>query len=394
MSHAPGLLEALLAGTHLVVPDELPGLINRHAKGLGAQSAVLYLVDRDQCWLVPLPEEGGPPFEEVAIDRTLAGRCYRAMKVLDTADEAGKRTVWVPVVDGTERLGVLQFVFAGAGHDDREQILAFSGLVAELVMTKQAYGDFFERARRRKTMSVGAELAWQLLPPLTFGTEGLVIAASCVPTADLGGDAFDYGVDPRHARVAIFDAMGHGLDAGLLATTAVAAYRNSRRKQLDLPGTAAHVDDTIQAHFDANRFVTGILTSLDIAAGRISWCVAGHPPPLLLRQGRIVKNLARDSGLPFGVGPASAVFVEQLEPGDRLLLYTDGVTEARTTSGEFFGLDQLVDLVSRTASHDPPPETMRRLMHAIEDHNDGPMRDDATVVMIEWRGKGSRQLKV
>jgi serine phosphatase RsbU (regulator of sigma subunit) len=316
------------------------------------------------------------------------------MEIVETADEVGDRIVWVPVVDGTERLGVLQLVFAGGGQGDGEEVRAFSGLIAELVMTKSAYGDFLELARRRKPMSVGAELAWQLLPPLTFGTEELVIAASCVPTGDLGGDAFDYGVDLHHARVAIFDAMGHGLDAGLLATTAVAAYRNGRRKQLDLPETAAHVGGTIQSHFDASRFVTGILTSLNIATGRISWCVAGHPPPLLLRRGRIVKTLVSASGLPFGVGPASEVFDEQLEAGDRVLLYTDGVTEARTISGHFFELDRLVDLVSRTASECPPPETMRRLMHAIEDHNDGPMRDDATVVMIEWRGRGSRQLEV
>jgi serine phosphatase RsbU (regulator of sigma subunit) len=316
------------------------------------------------------------------------------MEVIHTVDEAGDTTVWVPVVDGTERLGVVRFVFPRERYGDPEEIRAFTGLVAELVMTKGSYGDFFELARRRKAVTVGAELLWQLLPPLTFGTDELVITGSVVPTADLGGDAFDYGVDGRRARVAIFDAMGHGLDAGLLATAAVASYRSARRTRLDLPETAAHVGRTIEDHLGPSRFVTGILTSLETATGRLSWCVAGHPPPLLLRQGRVVKNLGLDSGQPFGVGPASAVFDEQLQAGDTVLLYTDGVTEARTASGEFFGLDQLVDLVSRTSGDDPPPETMRRLMHAIEDHNEGPMRDDATVVMIEWRGKGSRQLQV
>lgn len=394
MPHRNQVLEALLASTHLVAPDELPALIARHARGFGASSAVLYLADRDQCWLVPVIADGAHGWEDVAIERTLAGRAYRSMEIFETSAGAGESTVWAPVVDGTERLGVLQFAFPGEPPADHDSLRAFVGLVAELVMTKQAYGDFFELARRRKPMSVAAELAWHLLPPLTFGTEQLVIAAACVPTADLGGDVFDYGVDMVRAQVAIFDAMGHGLDAGLLATAAVAAYRNSRRSGLDLSETATQVDLTIRGHFDERKFVTGVLTSLDIATGRLSWCVAGHPPPLLLRQRRIVKALSRTSGLPFGVGPASQIHEEQLEPGDRLLLYTDGVTEARTTSGELFGIDKLADLVARTTSNDPPPETMRRLMHAIEDHNDGPMRDDATVVMIEWRGKAGRQLEI
>ena len=96
--------------------------------------------------------------------------------------------------------------------------------------------------------------------------------------------------------------------------------------------------------------------------------------------------------MPYGVGPPSPVLEEQLEPGDRVLLYTDGVTEARDSTGEFFGIERLVDLVTRTAGDDPPPEAMRRLMHAVEDHNDGPMRDDATVVLIEWQGAGSSAL--
>lgn len=235
MSDASPLVEGLLAAAHLAVPDAVPGLIDKHAKGLGATSAVVYLVDLDQCVLVPLPHAGATILREVAIDRTLAGRCFRALEVVDSVDEAGRRTVWVPVVDGTERLGVLQLMWEGAERGDPGQVRAFAALVAQLIMTKGSYGDFFAVARRRNDVTVSAELLWQLLPPLTFGTEELAIAACFVPTSDLGGDAFDYGVDARRAQVAIFDAMGHGLGAGLLATAAVAGYRNARRKGFDLP---------------------------------------------------------------------------------------------------------------------------------------------------------------
>jgi hypothetical protein len=113
--------------------------------------------------------------------------------------------------------------------------------------------------------------------------------------------------------------------------------------------------DAVETHFGDGKFVTGVLASLEVTSGEFSWCVAGHPPPLLIRRGRVVKELDRARGLPFGIGPASSICVEQLEPGDRILLYTDGVTEARDLQGELFGLERLVDTITRVAGDDPPP---------------------------------------
>lgn len=393
MPELPGVLASLLAATHLIVPEDLPAAIQDHAADLGAVTVTLHLVDLEQHVLVPLHTDGtaGTP---VPIDTTAAGAAFRQMEIVDTVGD-GRRVLWVPVLDGTERVGVLEVALADAGSDaDTELVKAFSGLVAELVLTKTAYGDFFEVARRQDEVTVAAELLWQLLPPLTFGADDVVIAAAFVPTADLGGDAFDYGVGIHEAKVAIFDALGHGLTAGLMSTTAVAAYRNSRRRGLDLRSAAGHVGSAIAGEFGDSRFVTGILLSLDRASGLLSWCVAGHPPPLLVRDHHVVKVLDGGAGTPFGVGAASDVVREQLEPGDRVVLYTDGVTEARTADGSFFGVEGLVDLLTDTGD-DPPPETLRRLMHAVEEHNEGPMRDDATVVMVEWRrGASTGQMTV
>ena len=387
------LLEAVLADSHLIVPDQVPGLAQEHARRLGAHRAVIPLVDLDQRVLVPLVVPMADESTGLAVDGTTAGRCFRVLEVIASCDDPGVSTVWIPIVDGTERLGVLQLDFNGPVADE-DAMKAFSGLVAELVMTKRSYGDYFERARRREPLSVTSELLWQLLPPLTFGTEDLVIAAAFTPTAHLGGDAFDYGVSATTAHIAVFDAIGHDLQAGLLATTAMAAFRNARRASMTLEGIAAHIGGAIDDNFDVSQFVTGVVAALDIATGRFSWSIAGHPAPLLVRGGRVIKELDEGRGMPFGVGPASAVLVEQLEPGDRVLLYTDGVVESRDHRGEFLALEHLVHLISRAAPSVSPPETMRLLMHAIEDHNHGPFRDDATVVLVEWKGIGSEQLKV
>jgi len=384
-------LADLVTASHRIVPDDLPRLVQTHGERLGARDSTLYLADLDQRRLVALCDDEAATIPDVSIDGSLAGRCFRSVTIVDTRQGDADTTVWIPVVDGTERVGALQLVFA---HEipPVDVMEGFAGILAELVVTKGAYGDFFACARRTEPLTVGSELLWQLLPPLTLAVDDLVIAAAFVPTARLGGDAFDYGVDHTAANVAIFDALGHDLDAGLLATTAVAAFRNARRSKFDLTGTAEHIGENISAHFDASKFVTGIVSSLELATGRFSWCSAGHPWPLLIRDARVVKRLESRGGQPFGVGPTSAVYVEQLQPGDRVLLYTDGVTERRDADGELIELEKLVDLLSHASPDDPPPEAIRLLVHAIEAENHGAMHDDATVVLIEWRGLGSRQM--
>jgi Stage II sporulation protein E (SpoIIE) len=392
MTDPSGPLESLVSATHFLTPDALPALIQDRGQRLGAHATTLFIVDLDQRWLVPLGISPEVTLQPVTVDGTLAGRSYRSVTVL-TAGAPGEQVWWVPVLDGTERLGVLRFRFL-VGSADVEELEAFASLVAQLVVTKSVYGDFFACARRRNPLTIAAELLWQLLPPLTFATPDLVISAVFAPTEDVGGDAFDYGAEASCLHAAIFDAMGHGLGAGLMATAAVAAYRNSRRADLEHREIAERIGDTISAHFGDGTFVTGIIASLDAASGRLTWCIAGHPPPLLVRRGRVVKELDHGRGMPFGLGPASAVFEEQLEPGDRVLMYTDGVVEARDADGELFGLERLVDTITRIAGDDAPPEALRRLMHAVQGHCSGPMRDDATVVTIEWRGAGRSKLEM
>lgn len=201
-------------------------------------------------------------------------------------------------------------------------------------------------------------------------------------------------MNAQTVRIALFDAMGHGLEAGLLASVAMAASRTSRRTGQDLVGTAGTIDRAISAQFGVERFVTAVLAELDMASGRLRWTVAGHPPPLLLRNGRMVKTLEGEIGLPLGIGGEATVAEEWLEPADQVLFFTDGVVEARSADGQFFGIERLVDMVSRTsASATPAPETMRRLLHAILDHQEGELQDDATIVVVEWRGPGSALLE-
>jgi hypothetical protein len=388
---AAEVLSDLPAAARLAVPDDLASFFTAHGRALGADNVTLYLVDHEQYLLVPLPPPTGPSRPPQPIQTSLAGRCFSRLQA-QKSDEG--RRLWVPVLDGLERLGVLELEFPTSGdRADHRQVHAFAALIADTVVAKNAYGDLFHKVRRQRPMSLAGEIAWNLLPPLTFGTDRLVISAVLAPAYDVGGDSFDYAVDATKARFAVFDAMGHGIDAGWLATVAIAAYRNSRRHDLDLPNTVAAIHAALDAQFNGERFVTAVLAELDLASGLLAWHCAGHPAPLLLRGGRAINTLDGGRGLPLGLGQAADIAEERLEPGDRLLLFTDGVTEARSADGQFFGLDRLTDLVAREdAAGLPAPETMRRLMHAILAHETGDLRDDATIMLVEWQGHGAQRI--
>ena len=389
------MLAGLVKASRLSVPDDVTALLIEQGASLGAEGVSVYLVDPEQTELVPVPTGRGKLREPLSIEATLAGRCFR---LLEQQEALEGREVWVPLLDGLERLGVLQLEFPDVGSRvDDELLHQFAALVAEIVLVKDAYGDLFTLVRRRRPMSLAAEIAWNLMPPLTFGTDRLVIACVLAPAYDVGGDSFDYAVDDSRARLAVFDAMGHGLEAGLLATVAIAAYRRARRLGLDLTATAAAIDAEVGAHFAGEQFVTGLLLELDLETGRLTWLSAGHPLPLLLRGTRVVKTLSIQPGLPLGVGAglgmSPTIGQEALEPGDRVLMYSDGVVEARAGDGAFFGVERLGDLVAREAAAGlPAPETMRKLMHAILEHQEGALQDDATTVLLEWMGGGARRV--
>jgi len=220
-------LRSLLRASHLLAPDDLASTVAVHARALGAQQSVLYLADYEQTTLVPLPGAEVPERQELAIEATMAGRAFRRVEGVTSGARGGSHRLWLPLLDGVERLGVVELVLpAEPDADLEEDFRALTSLVAELVVVHGAYGDVFTRLRRRRTFSLAAEIQWGLLPPLTFGTERVVITGGLEPAYDIGGDSFDYAVNGDTADLAVIDSVGHGLPAAVLATVAISAYRH------------------------------------------------------------------------------------------------------------------------------------------------------------------------
>ncbi len=391
-----------LRRTHLSTPDAVPAIVAEEFERVDGRDCVLYLADYEEARLVPVPVPGRPERPSLSIDGSVAGRSYSTAAVVTTSgDDPARRKLWVPLLDGTDRLGVLEVnVPAPHGQVDAEMSTTcerFAHLVAMVIVSKSAYGDLAEYVRRSRPMSIGAELQWQLVPPRTFATDRLVISAFLEPCYDVGGDSYDFAVNADVAHVAVFDAMGHGLAAAGLAAFAVSAYRQSRRRGQGLVEMYVTMTDAVAANYGGgDAYVTAVLAELHLGSGRLRWVSAGHPPPLLLRESRLVKALevapATPLGVPYG-DDEIAVGQESLEPGDTVLLYTDGLPEARLPDGEFFTLERLAEFIEREGcAGQSAPETLRRLRRAVLQYQAGALQDDATGVLLEWSRGSERDL--
>jgi len=382
------LLGTMIDRSHEMPPQLIAPLVAEEVAQIGGRDVTVFLQDYDQLTLMPLPGRRLLVGQPEPIDGSLAGRAFLGDELVEQSVSGGVR-LFVPLLDGTDRVGVLAFTADSADDHDRRLARRFAGLVADVIVTKGMYTDRFFQARRRQPMSLSAEMQWSLLPPLSMTTPQVAVAGILEPAYDVAGDSFDYALNDDVLHIAIVDAMGHGLDAAVMSTVAVAAYRHARRSDVDLPDLYAAMDRAITAQFDPDRFLTAQMVRLDVTSGRMRWVNAGHPHPLLLRNRKVVRTLDSPTTLPVGFGGADPqVSEEALEPGDRVLFFTDGIIEERLASGQRFGdTHHLVDLFEQVAQGSGSvQDTVRRLSHALKRHRGGVTTDDATLFLLDWRG--------
>ena len=391
------VLASVIDESHVVTGDQVAAVVHRAVRPVGIAADVL-IVDLAQRVLSPVRPE---PAGSVQVEGTAAGQAYQTGEIVAVDDADDGRSLWVPMLNGTERAGLLWVGLGPDVADDeglRRRVWTLAGLVGHVVMSKVHYSDRLRQLRNGRPLSVASELMWQLLPPRTFASDRAVVTALLEPCAQVAGDAYDYAVDDHTVDIAVYDGLGHDLAATQVTALAMTAVRNARRSgAATLLDLAAAADDVLMAQPGPTRFVTAVLARLDARTGVLSHLLAGHPPPLLFRGGRMVRELSLPPRPPLGValpgGLPAAVGHEQLEPGDRVLVYSDGIPEARDAEGEFFGEELLVTLVERAErDRQSAPETLRRLVRAVLAHQDERLQDDATLLMIDWTAAGSSRI--
>ena len=382
----------MLRGARLTSPDKLPAVLDAAAEILGVR-VLLYVVDYTSSVLVAFPGSRSVDRSLLEVDSTLAGRAYRQFTV--ESSERGGPHLWVPVADGVVRTGVLEVtVEPDRLHEAalREHVQLLAQLAGHLITVVSRHGDAIDRLRRQEGRSISAELIWALLPPLTTGTDKVVITGRVEPNNDVGGDVFDVAVSENVAEVAIFDATGHDLGSGLVAATALTSYRNARREGRSLFAQADAVSRAVSEQFGPGSYVTGVLAQLDLDTGLLRYLSAGHPYPLVLRDRHVARSLRAGRRPLFGI-EATEVTVgeEHLEPGDCLVLFTDGITEARNSSKVMFGASGLVDFLEREAALAASlPEIARTLCRTVVSWQGGVLSDDCTVLLMHWTRDSQR----
>jgi serine phosphatase RsbU (regulator of sigma subunit) len=320
--------------------------------------------------------------ETLPLEGTVHGRVLRTQlsDVEVTADGAVRMVV--PVTDRGDAIGVLELVLPEAPDEQvQADIRAAGHALAYVLIANRRHTDLFEWGQRTTPFSLAAEIQRRLLPSaFTCEAGQFTLAGWLEPAATVGGDTFDYALDRDSLQVSITDAVGHEVGAALLATLLVGSLRNERRRGLPLGEQAVNANAALLAHAAPGQFVTGQVLRVDLGSGRAQIVNAGHPCPLRLRAGRVEEiELAID--LPFGVEESGGFRLQEfpMQPGDRIVFVTDGMQERNAAE-----LDVAAALARTAALH--PREVVHALGTAVMHATGGHLRDDATVVCLDWYG--------
>ena len=380
-----GALAEFVARSLMVEPSALGVLAGLAADVLGAQSGRLFVADYALRRARELRGDGTRG-DEVALDGTIAGRAFASGSLVEQGN--GPVIVWVPLSEGSERIGLIELVFdeSPEGSVQWGDLVDVTRMMVLILVSGRRYTDVLLRARRARPLSDAAEAQWDLLPPLSYAGTRISVSGILEPAYSIGGDSFDYAVNPGRLDLAIVDAVGHGLPAVLMASAAINTLRNARREQRTLEEAYHQVDRRIAEEFGQSYYVTGQLATLDVRSGRLMWINAGHVLPLLIRNGSFVGELECAASMPMGLGgQVVQVAVDSLQTGDRVLFHTDGVTESRSPDGSAFALDRLADLLVRaTLGGATVAETIRALSASVVAYVGAGLSDDATLFLVEY----------
>lgn len=293
----------------------------------------------------------------------------------------GARVI-VPVTDRGDAIGVLELDLPRYPTEaEIADVSSAAHALAYVVIAARRHTDVFEWGQRSTPFALAAEIQRRLLPAsYTCEAGQFTLAGWLEPASSVGGDTFDYILDRDCLQVSITDAVGHQVEAALLATLLVGSLRNGRRRGLDLAGQAAYANDSLAENCAPGQFVTGQLLRVDLHSATARIVNAGHTLPLRLRDGRVEEvDLAVEA--PFGVLPGKTFAVQPfpLESGDRIVFLTDGMLERNAAA-----LDVAAALADSADLH--PREVVHELGAAVLRATGNDLRDDATMVCLDWYG--------
>src|SRR4051812_7977074 len=341
--------------------------------------AVVRLTSTD--WVDGARIRGSEQAETLPLAGTAHDRVLRTQQADVQPVDDGARMI-APVTSRGDAIGLLELVLPRIpSPQEVADIGSAAHALAYILIAARRHTDVFEWGMRSTPFSLAAEIQRRLLPAaFTCEAGQFTLAGWLEPAATVGGDTFDYALDRDSLQVSITDAVGHEVSAALLATLLIGGLRNERRAGRSLGEQVDGANTALVAHAAHGQFVTGQVLRVDLGSGRAQAVNAGHPFPLRLRAGR-VEDVALEIDLPFGVQEGVAFRLQEfpLEPGDRIVFVTDGMQERNAAE-----LDVAAALAATADLH--PREVVHALGQAVLHATGGHLRDDATVVCLDWYG--------
>lgn len=362
-----------------VPPSELPAWVVDEAERIAARSVALFVLDLGGTHLMRLAGDASWP-QELQI-RSGVGPELSELAAAELRARVAERLPGATVLPLWLR-GRARVVMIVRGRSD-DALMHLVETVTPALELVGEYSDVVERARRRRAASAAAEIQHDMLPPRLSRVAGGELAASLVPAYDVGGDWFDHADDQEGVWMAVADAVGRGTTATGPATLALGAFRAARRGGGSVEDACRLMHEVI-VQLDDTSFVTAVVAMWLPESMTLQWVNCGHPAPLLVGRDGAARELGAALTYPLGIFEAERSFsaaAHRLRPGDRVVLYTDGVTECRDEARRLFGTDGLQTALAfaRDAS---AAATVANVERALTRFSAGPLRDDATQLVF------------
>ncbi|MDI6101560.1 PP2C family protein-serine/threonine phosphatase [Actinoplanes sp. NEAU-A12] len=379
MSDQPASLGSLLRAAP---PDRLPEVAAEHLRGQYSAGTVEVLVpDLTGTRLRPLLGSDEPSAEASAM------RCFGSQRPGADHSPAGPVRLHLPLNCWGERVGVLRVELPEPPGDDlTERLAADSDDLATALRAAGTATDRYRRAQRRSRMTMAAELQWDLLPGRSLGDDRFLVAGQLEPAYDVRGDHFDWALSGDLLTVTVLNGHGDGTESALLTSLAVNAMRNARRCGADIVEQAELASDAIHSRYGGAAHTATLLLEIDLVGGGVAAVDAGSPHCLIARAGG-VEPVPLEQQLPLGMF-GEAHYEKQrfrLEPGDRMLVVSDGVHAAAPGGLPSFGESALVSALRRTRLQ-PATEAVGTVMRSLHEYHRGAdPEDDAVMVCLDWR---------
>jgi serine phosphatase RsbU (regulator of sigma subunit) len=277
-------------------------------------------------------------------------------------------------------------------EEDLELLVSLASAAALRVRNVALAEQAAARRVQDRELALAHDIQMAMLPRAFATRPELDIAASLIPARAVGGDLYDFFLTDDVLWFIVADAAGKGVSAALFMAVTRTLFRAIAAPATRVAAVAARMNHELARDNERQFFVTALVGRLDLRSGEVTLASAGHPPPLLVAGGKRARPVdALESGVALGI-LEDATYSEtrlRLAPGDVMLLYTDGVTEAVDGRGALFGDARLQGNVSDHADL-PAAEIVSRLVGAVNGYASGvPQEDDITVLAIRYRRPSS-----